>query len=168
MFEREYPNNRREADAERSSKDIRQDIADGEEEISYTVEQISERIREKLDWRGYVREYPYLAIGGAAGIGYLASGLFVKRVSPMERLVDSIAGEVRSSLDGILARNSGPGFIKMTLWGIAAKAATIWIKNATSTDLNTEVKRGNSTKVSEHDSGVAAGTDREDGWQTIT
>ena len=167
MLEREYPNNIREADAERSSEDIRQDIAAGEEEISQTVEQIRERIREKLDWRGYVRQYPYWAIGGAAGIGYLASAMFVKRVSPMENLIDSIADEVRTSLDSVLARNSGPGLIRMTLWGVATKAATIWIKNATSTDVKTEVKSDNPIKVSEHDSGVAARTDRESGWQAM-
>ncbi|MBF0205062.1 MAG: hypothetical protein HQK67_12340 [Desulfamplus sp.] len=137
MLVKEYPNNKKEANAERSSKDIRQDIANGEEEISHTVEQISNRIREKLDWRGYVRDYPYLAIGGAAGIGYLASGLFVKRAAPMERLMDSIAGEVRGSLNGLLNRNTGSGVIKMTLLGIATKAAAIWIKNAASPDIRT-------------------------------
>ena len=39
MAEREYPSNTREADVERSTEDIRQDIAKGEENISQTVEQ---------------------------------------------------------------------------------------------------------------------------------
>ena len=47
--------------------------------------------------------------------------------------MDSIAEEVRDSLGGLLARAAGPGLIKVTLLGIAAKAAAGWIKNATST-----------------------------------
>jgi len=134
MLGREYPNKTKESDIERSSRDIREDIAKGEEEISQTVEQISERIIEKLDWRGYVREYPYWAIGGAAGIGYLASGMLVKRATPVERIMGSIAGEVRASLDGMLERNSRPGMIRMALLGIATRAAAVWIQNTTSTD----------------------------------
>lgn len=143
MLGKEYPNNKKETNAERSSKDIRQEIANGEEEISHTVEQISDRIREKLDWRGYVREYPYWAMGGAACVGYFASGLFIKRATPMERVMESIVGEVRGSLNGLLNRNTGPGVIKMTLLGIATKAATIWIKNSTSPDMRT----GNSPDI---------------------
>ena len=73
MAEREYSNNDKEANVERSSDDIRQDIVKGEENISQTVEQIGERIKEKLDWREYVKDSPYVALGAAAGIGYLAS-----------------------------------------------------------------------------------------------
>ena len=44
-----------------------------------------------------------------------------------------IAEEVRDSLGGLLAGAAGPGLIKVTLMGIATKAAATWIKNATST-----------------------------------
>jgi ElaB/YqjD/DUF883 family membrane-anchored ribosome-binding protein len=119
-----------EADVERSSDDIREDIAAGEESISQTVEQIGERIKEKLDWREYVKGSPYLALGAAAGLGYLVSGLFKKRTTPMERFLGSIDEQVRDSLGGLLAGAAGPGLIKATLIGIAAKAAIGWIKNA--------------------------------------
>ena len=132
MAEREYLTNTREADVERSTEDIRQDIAKGGENISQTVEQIDERIQEKLDWRGYVKDSPYWALGAAAGLGYLASGMFKKRTSPMERIMGSIAEVGRDSLGGLLAGAAGPGLIKVTLLGIAAKAAAGWIKNATS------------------------------------
>jgi ElaB/YqjD/DUF883 family membrane-anchored ribosome-binding protein len=133
MAEREYLGNTREADVERSTEDIRRDIAKGEENISRTVEKIDERIKEKLDWRGYVKNSPYLALGAAAGLGYLASGLFKTRTTPMERIMDSIAEEVRDSLGGVLAGAAGSGLIKVTLLGIVTKAAAGWIKNATST-----------------------------------
>ena len=133
MAEREYPSNTREADVERSTEDIRRDIAKGEENISQTVDKIDERIQEKLDWRGYVKDSPYLALGAAAGLGYLASRMFITRTTPMERIMGSIAEEVRDSLGGLLAGAAGPGLIKVTLLGIATKAAAGWIKNATST-----------------------------------
>jgi len=116
---------------ERSSEDIRQDIAKGEENISQTVGQIGERIKEKLDWREYVKDSPYLAIGAAAGLGYLASGIFTKRTTPLERIIGSIAGEVRDSTGGA----ASPGIIRMTLQVIAMKAAANWIQKATSTDV---------------------------------
>jgi ElaB/YqjD/DUF883 family membrane-anchored ribosome-binding protein len=132
MAERENLNNTREADIERSTEDIRQDIAKGEEDLSQTVEQIGERIKEKLDWREYVKDSPYWALGAAAGLGYLASGMFRKRTTPMERIMGSIAEKVRGPLGGMLAGAAGPGLIKVTLLGIATKAAASWIKNATS------------------------------------
>jgi ElaB/YqjD/DUF883 family membrane-anchored ribosome-binding protein len=133
MAEREYLSNRREADVERSTEDIRQDIAKGGENISQTVEQIGERIKEKLDWRGYVKDYPYWALGVSAGLGYLASGMFPTRTPPMKRIMGSIAEEVRESLGGLRVGDAGPGLVKVTLLGIATKAAAGWIKNATST-----------------------------------
>jgi len=133
MAEREYPNNTREADVERSSEDIHQDIAKGGENISQIVEQIGERIKEKLDWRGYVKDYPYWALGAAAGLGYLASRMFITRTTPMERIMGSIAEEVRGSLGGLHTGAAGPGLIKVTLQVLATKAAANWIKKAIST-----------------------------------
>ena len=130
MAEREHLSNTREADVERSAENIRQDIAKGEENISQTVEKIEERIKEKLDWRGYVKDSPYWALGAAAGLGYLASGMFITRTTPMERIMGSIAEEVRDSLGGVLARAAGPGLIRVTLLGVATKAAAGWIKKA--------------------------------------
>ncbi|MBI5551771.1 MAG: hypothetical protein HY911_09715 [Desulfobacterales bacterium] len=130
MAKKEHPNNDKEADVERSSHDIRQDIVKGEERISQTVEQIGERIKEKLDWREYVKDSPYVALGAAVGLGYLASVIFKKRTTPMERFMGSMDKQVRHSLGGLLAGAAGPGLIKVTLIGIATKAAMGWIKSA--------------------------------------
>lgn len=130
MAEREYLSNTRQADVERSTEDIRQDIAKGEVNISRTVEKIEDRIKEKLDWRGYVKDSPYWALGAAAGLGYLASGMFITRTTPMERIMGSIAEEVRDSFGGVLARAAGPGLITVVLLGVATKAAAGWIKKA--------------------------------------
>jgi ElaB/YqjD/DUF883 family membrane-anchored ribosome-binding protein len=130
MAEREHLSNTREADVERSTENIRQDIAKGEENISQTVEKIEGRIKEKLDWRGYVKDSPYWALVAAAGLGYLASGMFMTRTTPMERIMGSIAEEVRGSLGGALARADGPGLIRVALPGVATKAVSDWIKKA--------------------------------------
>jgi ElaB/YqjD/DUF883 family membrane-anchored ribosome-binding protein len=133
MAERGFLSDTKEAEVERSTEEIRQDIAKGEENISQTVEQIGERIKEKLDWRGYVRDSPYWALGVAAGLGYLASRVFKKRATPMERIMGSLTEVGRDSLGGVFARAAGPGLIKVTLLGVATKAAASWIKNATAT-----------------------------------
>ena len=133
MTEREYPSNIRQADVERSTDDIRQDIDKEKENISQAVDQIGERIKEKMDWRGYVRDSPYWALGAAAGLGYLSSRMFIRRTSSMERIMRPIAEEVRDSLGGLLAGAAGSGLIKVTLMGIATKAAASWIKSSTST-----------------------------------
>jgi hypothetical protein len=132
MAESQYAKNTEEAVVQRTTEDIRHDIAKGEENISQTVDRIGERLQEKLDWRGYVKDSQYLAVGVAAGLGYLASGLFVKHATPMERLMGSISEEVHDSLAGLRAGAVGFGLVKATLLGIATKAAATWIKNATS------------------------------------
>jgi ElaB/YqjD/DUF883 family membrane-anchored ribosome-binding protein len=135
MAAREYLSNTREGGVERSTEEIRQDIAKGEEDISQTVEQIGERIKEKLNWREYVKDSPYWALGAAAGLGYLASEMFITRTTPMERIMGSIAEEVRDTLGDLRAGAAGPGLIKVALLSIATKAAVSWMKNATSTDV---------------------------------
>lgn len=133
MGEREYPGTTREALFERSTEEIRRDIAKDKENISQTVDQISERVTAKLDWRGYVKDSPYWAVGVAAGLGYLGSRLFIKRTTPVERIIGSIAEEVRGSVGGLLAGAAGAGLIKVTLIGIATKVAASWINDATAT-----------------------------------
>ena len=102
---------------------IRQDIAQGGENISQTVEQLGQRIQEKLDWREYVKASPYLTLGAAAGLGFLASGLLQKRTTPAERLARILAEKVGDSLGGLRNEAAGPGLIKATLMAIAVKTA---------------------------------------------
>lgn len=129
-----YSGNARAADSARDSEDIRQDIAKGKLSISQTVDQIGERIEEKLDWREYVKNSPYRALGVAAGLGYLASRVLTPRTTSMERIMRPIAQEIRNSLGGMILKSTGPGLIKVTLIGIATKAAVGWARNATSTN----------------------------------
>jgi len=70
----------------------------------------------------------------AAGLGYLASRVLIKRTTPVERIMRSVAEELSHSLGGLIAGAAGSGLIKVTLMSIATKTAAGWIRNATSTD----------------------------------
>jgi hypothetical protein len=117
----------------RNTNVIRQDIAQGGENISQTVEQLGQRIQEKLDWREYIKASPYLTLGIAAGLGCLASGLLRKRTTPTERLVRIITDQVGDSLGSLHAKAAGPGLIQATLLAMAVKTAVGWLQNTDST-----------------------------------
>ncbi len=146
-------------DSARDSEDMRQDIAEGKLSISQTVAQIGERIGEKLDWREYVKNSPYGALGVAASLGYLASRVLTPRTTPMERIMRPIAAEIRNSLGGMILRSTGSGLIKVTLIGIATKAAVGWVRNATST--NTANAGAGPRPQTERDSTVRPGVDTQ-------
>jgi hypothetical protein len=135
MAAREDLRNTKEANVGHNTKDIRRNMAKNEENISRTVEQIRERVTEKRDWRGYVKDSPYWALGAAVGLGYLASGMLLRRTTTMERHTGSIDAACGDSLDEESAGAAGPSLLKVTLIGIAAKAVVDWIKDALSTDM---------------------------------
>ena len=82
-----------------------------------------------------MKDSPYVTMGAALGLGYLASGLFIRRHTPVERIMRPIAREVRDSLGALRADVAGPGLITAALLGIATKAVAGWIKNTTSKDV---------------------------------
>ncbi len=134
MDEKESHGNTGVMNGDRSSEEIRRSIAREKENISQTVEQIGERIKEKMDWREYVNDSPYLALGVAAGIGYLASSVFTKRASPLEQIMGPLVEEACESFGGLKAEASRPGLIKLTLIGIVARAAAGWLNEVTLTE----------------------------------
>lgn len=125
MAEREKLTNEKDADVERKSEYIRQELAKEGENLSQTVDQIGERIKEKLDWREYVRDSPYLSIGVAAGLGYLASRIFRKRRTPLERIMEAVDGDVCDSI--------GSSLFSKALLGIATRTAADLIVNVITT-----------------------------------
>jgi len=108
----------------RSAEEIRQEIIAEREVLSETVDQIGDLIQEKLEWRGYIRRSPYLALGAAAGAGFLVSKMYKQRTPPLQRLLDAVAGSV--------AKTGNQGIVKMTLYAVASKLAMRWIQNAVS------------------------------------
>jgi hypothetical protein len=133
MIEPKNPSDLREAGVERTTKDIRRDIAKEIENITQTIEQIGGRINKKLDWREYLNDYLYWALGAAAGLGYLTSGMLLSGTTRGKRAIGSKTDEDHNSLGSLFAGSAGSGMIKTTLLGIATKAAISWITNASST-----------------------------------
>lgn len=116
------------AEKPRSTEEIRQDIAREEENLSRTAQQIGDRIKEKLDWSAYVKDSPYLVLGAAAGLGFLASKVLLPRTTPMERIMRTLSEEVRGSLGDLHVEAARPGLAKVAMMGIATKLATGLIK----------------------------------------
>jgi len=105
--------------AERSSEKLRRDISEKMESLSKTVDQIGSRVHETFDWREQVGRHPYIALGAAAGLGFLLSGLFKPSPSPAERMMDAIGETVEdigdalhaSLKEGMPDKTAAPGFI---------------------------------------------------------
>lgn len=116
----------------RSAEDIRQDIAREEENLSRTAQQIGDRIKEKLDVSEYVKRSPYWALGIAVGTGFFASRVLRTRTTPMERIIGSLAEEVRGSLSGLHVGAARPNLVQAALLGIGTKLAANWIRDAIS------------------------------------
>lgn len=115
---------------ERTTEDIREDLAREEENLSRTAQKIGDRIKEKLEWGGYVKDSPYLALGIAAGVGFFAARALRPRRTPMQRIIRSFAEEVRDSLGGLNVVAAPPGAVKVALLGIGSKLAADWMRKA--------------------------------------
>lgn len=124
---------------QRTADSIRQDIAATRESISGTVDRLGDRIQESLDWRSYVGEYPFVALGLAAGVGLAFSGLFKRRLTPRERILDAFAetvedvtDRVRDNVDDVLHRKTAfaiGSLMKSGFGGLAASACSILIRS---------------------------------------
>jgi ElaB/YqjD/DUF883 family membrane-anchored ribosome-binding protein len=125
--------------AERSAEDIRQDIAARRESITETVDRLSDRFHQTLDWKAYVSDYPLAALGVAAGLGFLAARIIKPRPSAGKRIKDALAygiedlaGRFRNQLENVAPNRSGSGLgrtVKAALTGLVTKAATDYLQN---------------------------------------
>jgi len=121
---------------DRSAYAIRQDIAAKRENISETVDRLGERIHETFDWREYVAQYPAVAMGAAIGIGFVVSGIFKRRPTPQERIIEAVAeltedvtdrlGDVMSGV--IQKKLISKTTVKAAVGAMATKAAVDFLK----------------------------------------
>lgn len=107
---------------DRSAREIRQDIAAKRETISETVDKLGERIHQTLDWREYVAEYPGVALGLAAGVGFLVSGIFKREPTPQERIMDAVA-DIADDLTDRISDVAGDVIKRKLVSGKTVKAA---------------------------------------------
>src|SRR6266508_768059 len=124
--------------AERSAEDIRQDIAARRESLTETVDRLSDRFQQTLDWRAYVSDYPLAALGVAAGLGFLAARIIKPRPSAGKRIknalaygIEDLAGRFRHQIENVAPNRSGSGLgrtVKAALTGLVTKAATDYLQ----------------------------------------
>jgi ElaB/YqjD/DUF883 family membrane-anchored ribosome-binding protein len=125
--------------AERSAEEIRQDIAARRESITETVDRLSDRFQQTLDWKAYVSNYPLAALGVAAGLGFLAARIFKPRPSAGKRIrdamaygIEDLAGRFHHQLRNVAPYRSDSGLsgtVKAAVTGLIAKAATDYLQN---------------------------------------
>jgi len=123
---------------QRSTAEIRQDIAAKRESITGAVERLGEKIQGTFDWRSYVAKHPYAAVGVAAGTGLLVSGLFRRRTRPTDRIMDALAeavhgvtGDARKTFNRMIVKTGTPivvkSAVKAALTGAIAKAVSEFV-----------------------------------------
>lgn len=122
--------------AERSPEDLRQEIKDKKEAIAETLNRLDQRVQRATDWRAQVGDHPFLALGLAVSVGCLVSGIFKRKPSPQERIlealaegVEDIADQVRDRLDSLLSWPARGGALKATAAALATRAATVYLSN---------------------------------------
>ena len=126
---------------ERSADEIRQDIAARRDSISEAVDKLGDKIHETLDWREYISNYPTVAVGAAAGLGFLLAGIFKRKPTPQERMMDAFAEMVEDLKDraGDIAgdvvkkKAGGSRTVKAAITGVVTKAAMDFAKKQVQT-----------------------------------
>jgi ElaB/YqjD/DUF883 family membrane-anchored ribosome-binding protein len=123
---------------ERSAEEIRQDIAARRESITDTMDRLSDRFQQTLDWKAYVYDHPMVALGVAAGLGFLAARIFKPRPSAGQRIKDAmaygiedLAGRFHHQLKNVGPYGSGSGLsgtVKAAVTGLITKAATDYLQ----------------------------------------
>jgi ElaB/YqjD/DUF883 family membrane-anchored ribosome-binding protein len=115
----------------RSPAELRSEIEASREAITDTIKRLDNRMHRVVDWRAQVREHPMIAIGAAAAGGMLLAGMFRRKPTPRERIVDAIAESVEDITDTV--RNRVGSELTRTMTGSLLKTAitTILVKKAT-------------------------------------
>lgn len=144
---------------ERSAEEIRQDIAAKRESITETVDRLSDKFQSTLDWRTYIADHPLVAIGAAAGLGYLLSRIFARQPSPRERIMEAIADSVEDFKDQFSDYLDIVPH-KKTHVGTSVKAAATALLTKAATDYAKDIVLGNRTKSSHKDNNGLTQTDR--------
>ncbi len=141
------------ATPERSAEEIRQDIADKRESLSKTVDRLGERIHQTLDWREYISDHPYAALGIAAGLGFLMWGIFRPRPTSRERIMDALAEGAEGLADRFRETVSNLPLEKKSGLGGAMKATVATAITRAAIDSLTRGVRSSSPQRAPHGTG---------------
>jgi ElaB/YqjD/DUF883 family membrane-anchored ribosome-binding protein len=129
----------------RKPADLRHEIEASKEALTDTIKRIDERMHRAVDWRAHVRDYPLVAVGAVAVGGMLLAGLFSRRPSPRERIVDAIAESVEDITDNVrhrigrqLTRTMTGSLVKAAVMTVVAKKATEYLCRTSTNVLNSD------------------------------
>jgi ElaB/YqjD/DUF883 family membrane-anchored ribosome-binding protein len=114
---------------DRSAEAIRRDIALHRDSISDTVDELNDRVQAALDWRTYIAEHPFIAVGVAAGLTCTVAAFIKRRSSPQDRIMDAlaetvedVAGRFRDGLGALpLIKRARMGHL---LWSLGSTIVT--------------------------------------------
>lgn len=140
---------------DRSAVAIRQDIAAKRESISATVDKLGERIQETFDWHEYVAEYPVAALGLATGAGFLIAGIFKRKPTPQDRILDAMAELTEDMTDrvggvmaGVIQKKMLSGrTVKAAATAMFAKAAVDFLRKRISGAIAGDISRPSQTRT---------------------
>ena len=116
--------------AARKPEELRQDIEEQKESIAGTLKQLDKRLHKAADWRTHVGEHPFLAVGIAFTVGGLLSGVFRRKPTPRERILDALAESVEDITDQVRDRFVSQFTHSFARGMLKASAATLVTKMA--------------------------------------
>jgi hypothetical protein len=142
----------------RSADAIRNDIAATRESISETVDKLGEKISQTFDWRENVAQYPAVALGLSAAGGFLLAGIFKRRPTPQERILDAIAeiteetkDRVQDAVAGLVqTRAASRSTLKAAITTMATKAAVDFLKEKLTTSSQTQPRTSRAYATSDY------------------
>jgi ElaB/YqjD/DUF883 family membrane-anchored ribosome-binding protein len=135
------------ATPERSAEEIRHDIAAKRESLSKMVDRLDERIHQTLDWREYIGDHPYAALGIAAGLGFLIWGIFRPHPTSGERIIEALAESAEGLTDRFRETVSNSPLEKESGLGRAVKATVATAVTRAALDSLTRRVRSSSQRV---------------------
>jgi hypothetical protein len=101
---------------------VRQRIVAQEEKIAEHLGEVSEKIKDTLDWRQYAGQYPFITLGVAAGLGLLASRMIVPEPPTTMEKVSDIIQEAAGNRVGNYLSSKKQRTILSSLSGLALAA----------------------------------------------
>ena len=129
--------------ATRDPAQYRNDIEASRDAITDTIKRLDEHVHRAVDWRAQVRDHPLVAVSAAAIGGMLLAGMFSRKPSPRDRIVDAIAESVEDVTDKVrnrigtqLTRTMTGSLLKAAVTTVVAKKATEYLLQITASALN--------------------------------
>lgn len=117
---------------DRNPDQLRHEIETSKEAITDTIKRLDQHVHRAVDWRAQVGDHPFIALSVAAAGGMLLAGMFKRKPSPRDRIVDAVAESVEDITDKV--RNRIGAQLTRTLTGSMLKAAATAIVTKKATE----------------------------------